>query len=343
MFRWMKPALGLRQMSLHGVNRILESQPKVAAFDTNGCIIQSSFPKKSNGNAPPIFQQWYSSVIITDQAMHSMALADWKKKIPAIGAALPDIPFHLLVSVAHDDYCRPMPGMWYELEYTFTEDNLQIDKEHSFLVGGAAGHSHDHATMDRKWALNINLPFLTHEIAGFSLRVLPASTSFLLVSTQQPEIVVFISYPPIGSYHSTADILSLWAMSTYEDTLQTREKCVKAAQGMVKDGKSHVIDNTNCTNEMRRHCVELVNKLKVPIRSLEHARHNNLYCTFYLSRSQKTDARLPLYNTHTSFHVAYEEPQFSGSFADIKRVNWVFEGDEEEQRRWSMWLHFDGE
>ena len=29
-------------------------------------------------------------------------------------------------------------------------------------------------------------------------------------------------------------------------------------------------------------------------------------------------------------------------FSEVRKVNWVFEGDEEARRRWSMWLQVDG-
>ena len=28
-------------------------------------------------------------------------------------------------------------------------------------------------------------------------------------------------------------------------------------------------------------------------------------------------------------------------FSEIKRVNWLFEGTEEDRKRWSMWLEID--
>jgi bifunctional polynucleotide phosphatase/kinase len=44
----------------------------------------------------------------------------------------------------------------------------------------------------------------------------------------------------------------------------------------------------------------------------------------------------------TSFRDNYEEPQSDEGFAEIKKVNWVFKGSEEEKRYWSMWLQIDG-
>lgn len=38
------------------------------------------------------------------------------------------------------------------------------DKEASFFVGDAAGRPSDHASTDRKWALNVGIPFWTPEV-----------------------------------------------------------------------------------------------------------------------------------------------------------------------------------
>lgn len=48
------------------------------------------------------------------------------------------------------------------------------------------------------------------------------------------------------------------------------------------------------------------------------------------------------YMAFTSFRSAYEEPALDEGFAEIRRVQWVFEGDEEARRRWNMWLQVDG-
>ena len=54
-FRWISPALGPKRSCLHGVNRDPKLSTKVAAFDLDGCLIHSSFPKKAS---PPSFEWW---------------------------------------------------------------------------------------------------------------------------------------------------------------------------------------------------------------------------------------------------------------------------------------------
>ena len=43
----------------------------------------------------------------------------------------------------------------------------------------------------------------------------------------------------------------------------------------------------------------------------------------------------------TSFRVNYQEPTVDEGFVEIKRINFRFEGTEEERKRWNMWLEID--
>jgi bifunctional polynucleotide phosphatase/kinase len=48
------------------------------------------------------------------------------------------------------------------------------------------------------------------------------------------------------------------------------------------------------------------------------------------------------YNAFTMFKAQYEEPIITEGFKELRYVNWVFEGSDEERRRWNMWLQLDG-
>jgi len=65
----------------------------------------------------------------------------------------------------------------------------------------------------------------------------------------------------------------------------------------------------------------------------------NIY--FTITPSQAARDLLP-YIAFTGFRDNYEEPELSEGFSEVKNVNWVFEGTEEEKRYWSMWLQIDG-
>lgn len=384
-FKWIWPALGPKATCLHGVNLQPESRTKVAAFDLDGCLIGSSFGKKSKSGAPPEFQWWrpsiptklkevydegYSVVIITNQALRSGALTEWKKKVPCIGAALPEVPFRLLAATARDGYRKPMPGMWYELERIFAQDGVQIDIESSFFVGDAAGRRNDHAGTDRKWALNIGIPFFTPEeyflklpaapytLTGFHPSSLPTDspqitpTSTPLVASRSPEVVLFVGYPSLGkSTFYRKHFEPAGYVHINQDILKTRDKCIKAAEEAVKEGKSCVIDNTNRNVDTRKYYVDLAKRLQVPVRcvifegSSDLAWHNNLYRAYNLPPAlvdKESKREMVPYTAYTSFKAQYQEPAVGEGFSEIKRVNWVFEGDEGVRKRWSMWLQIDG-
>ena len=56
-FRWIEPAFGSQRTCLHGVNLEPKASTKVAAFDLDGCLIESSF-RKNVKNAAPTFTWW---------------------------------------------------------------------------------------------------------------------------------------------------------------------------------------------------------------------------------------------------------------------------------------------
>ena len=43
----------------------------------------------------------------------------------------------------------------------------------------------------------------------------------------------------------------------------------------------------------------------------------------------------------TSFRANYEEPVLDEGFSEIKRINFRFNGTEEEKKKWLMWLEID--
>lgn len=42
------------------------------------------------------------------------------------------------------------------------------------------------------------------------------------------------------------------------------------------------------------------------------------------------------------FQKNYEEPTMDEGFDELQSVQWEFQGNEEERKRWSMWLQVDG-
>ena len=64
-------------------------------------------------------------------------------------------------------------------------------------------------------------------------------------------------------------------------------------------------------------------------------------CAEGLTTGQPKRDVLP-YMAITSYYAAFEEPTVEEGFSEIRKVNWMFEGTEEERARWGMWLQIDG-
>ncbi|KAF8964079.1 polynucleotide kinase 3 phosphatase-domain-containing protein [Flammula alnicola] len=374
-FQWLTP-LGPKGSCLHGINLQPKATTKVAALDLDGTVIKSAFGTKLV-NSKPSWEWWrsfvpdklkelhesgFALVLISNQGIKPAALKIWKEKILLIGQTV-------------KDYRKPMPGMWYEIDRIFAEEGVTIDKSASFFVGDAAGRQYtkgkgDFSSTDRKWAQNVGLTFLTPEeyflklpphqnytMPGFqpsSLPTLPRITptsSPILPLTPKQEVVLFVGYPCLGKstffhqYFQPAEYLHI-----NQDTLKTRDKCVKALQEALKAGQSCVIDNTNRNAATRKLYLDLCKATNITARcfvftgSIELAWHNNIYRAFNMPHRlpKKLDRVLLPYVAFSGFRDNYEEPQLSEGFSEIKKVNWVFEGTEEEKRHWSMWLQIDG-
>ncbi|KAK2467111.1 hypothetical protein APHAL10511_001369 [Amanita phalloides] len=383
-FKWLE-SLGAERSCLHGINlEPAKMQQKIAAFDLDGTLIKyTSTGEEWSWWTPTIpvklkevHDAGHSIVIVSNQAINSLALKKWKQKLALIAAALPDVPFRLYAAIAKDRYRKPMPGIWYELEHAAYMDGIEIDKTASFFVGDAAGRQfssakRDFASTDRKWALNIGIKFYTPEeyflqhpahqnivLPGFHVSSLPDVPFFtptskpLLPLSSGQEVVLFVGYPCVGKTTLFHRIFKpAGYMHVNQDNLKTRTKCVNAVRDFLHGGLSCVVDNTNRDRATRKVYIDLAREFNIIIRcfifsgSIELAWHNNLYRAFNLppSSAETEPARKLLpYSAFTSFSGNYEEPHEDEGYSEIKRINWVFNGTDEERRRWSMWLQIDG-
>ncbi|TRM59459.1 polynucleotide kinase 3 phosphatase-domain-containing protein [Schizophyllum amplum] len=322
-----------------------------------------------------VYEQGYAIFLITNQALKPAALRTWKEKINAVALALPKVPFRLFAATEKDGYRKPMTGMWTELERIYAVEGITIKKEESFFVGDAAGRVYgkdrapDFAGTDRKWADNIGLPFYTPEeyflnlpkhtnivLQGFrasSLLKLPAVTPTSTPIVPEPprqEMVLLHGYPCLGkSTFYRRHFEPAGYVHVNQDVLGTRPKCIKATKEALSEGKSCVIDNTNRDAATRAHYIKLAKEAKIPVRcfwftgSMELAWHNNLYRAYNLPPSIAAKERdiIPWIG-FTGFKSTNEEPELEEGFMEIRKVNWVFEGTEEERRYWEMWLQIDG-
>ncbi|KAF9976809.1 hypothetical protein BGZ73_007716 [Actinomortierella ambigua] len=264
-------------------------------------------------------------VVITNQAgltdhngnIRAEKQKEMKLKFEKICAKL-QLPMWILISMTKDHYRKPMTGLWHWLERKFEAHGVTIDRTTAFYVGDAAGRQagwkagvqEDFNNTDRKFAASLHIAFDTPEhyflkqacpdhlwsFGEFDPTKVP-SEGPLFTPTSTPliphedicELILFVGPPASGkSSFASKHILPL---NRYEyvnqDTLKTRDKCLKAVEESLKASKSVVVDNTNADEATRALYIAVAKKYNRPVRcflftaSRELVNHNNYFRAFH--------------------------------------------------------------
>ncbi|KAJ9089541.1 DNA kinase/phosphatase Pnk1, variant 2 [Entomophthora muscae] len=279
----------------------------------------------------------------------------FKTKIQQISNQL-KLPFVLMASLEKDRYRKPCMGMWEHLEKLC---GRCLDRSKSIFVGDAAGRpatsvpkkKKDFSDTDRKLALNIGLNFFTPEefflsqppqeyiLSGFDAKAYLndlKQKNQLSKPTIQPancqELVLMVGLPGSGK---TSAFKRFLKPHDYEwinnDTLKTKETCLKATESYLTSKKSVVIDNTNLDSATRKLYIDLAIKFKAQVRcfvfSMEFrlCKHNALFRSNSLCPSLvngKPIAAIPdvVFNT---FLRKYQQPDVKEGIDSIKSVPFI--------------------
>lgn len=153
------------------------------------------------------------------------------------------------------------------------------------------------------------------------------------------EIVFFVGPPASGK---TSYFRRHFAPRGYvhinQDTLKTRDKCIKAAEAALQDGQSVVIDNTNPKRATREEYKKITLYASARIRFVlfdlprDHLEHNNLVRAHAMPSEQRE--RIPAV-AFSSYFKSLEKPDESEG--EVHHAQWAFIGDEEAKRRYQMW------
>jgi bifunctional polynucleotide phosphatase/kinase len=171
-----------------------KSKAKIACFDLDGCLIKpkngKSFPSNTDeydfeeafrGTFDRVKKEYESGsciIIVSNQKQTHLSnepskkLKTWKAKLEIIAQAI-NCPMMILAALSDDGFRKPGRLMWDHaivpayIEAGGKEDDIRIegnvDEQASFFVGDAAGRIADHSDTDRKWAMNVGIPFYTPE------------------------------------------------------------------------------------------------------------------------------------------------------------------------------------
>ncbi|KAI9734723.1 MAG: hypothetical protein M1818_006710 [Claussenomyces sp. TS43310] len=280
-------------------------------------------------------------------------LASFKSKVTSVLNQL-DLPISIYAATEKDIYRKPRPGMWKELQddYDLSAPGC-IDLDGSFFVGDAggrlaeAGLAKDFSCSDRDFAGNVGIKFHTPEEYFLKQTSRAFRRMFEPLDYIQDDDTIVVTRHPLASRKNDKDVVLFCGSpgagksTTYwrylkplgyqrvnQDTLKTRDRCIKAADEYLSEGTSIVIDNTNADREVRGRWVELAHKHLVPIR-----------CVLFLADVHMNPERrttLPA-QAFRGFVSRYQCPELSEGFQDIVELNFQFRGTQNEREIWSQY------
>ncbi|KAK1908399.1 hypothetical protein P3342_009248 [Pyrenophora teres f. teres] len=295
-------------------------------------------------------------------------LADFKTKVTAVLTQL-DLPISIYAATSRDQYRKPRMGMWQELLEDYDVEHADtVDLENSVFVGDAGGReavagspAKDHSCSDRDFAANVGISFHTpeeyfrHEEPRPFVRAFEPTAyigeraeqtiSAIFTKPATPEIVLFCGCPGAGkSSFYWKHLQPLGYARVNQDTLKTREKCVKAATAFLQEDTSAVIDNTNADPDTRAVWITLAHKLNVPIRCVlftappKLCEHNDAFRALNIGPESNRESRTILpHIAFSGFASRYREPKSVEGFVDIITADFELEGSAEYRKLWSKY------
>ncbi|KAF2399083.1 putative DNA 3'-phosphatase Tpp1 [Trichodelitschia bisporula] len=292
-------------------------------------------------------------------------LGDFKTKAKNVLTLL-DLPIRIFAATGIDQFRKPRPGMWHELLRDLGLKHEDIDLQASIFVGDAAGRDEmgpvqkDFSCSDRGFSENVGIPFKTPEEFFLSQPTRPwsrdfdpkaylaeldekanSTTSVEFKKEYPQDIVIFCGAPGAGkSTFYWKHFEPLGYVRINQDILGSRQNCIKKATQHLEDGESVVIDNTNANPETREHWIKLARKFKVPIRCIHFttpvmvAEHNDVMRALSGEMNPEKRDMLPKV-AFSDFKKRYREPQLEEGLQDIIKVDFAFDGTEEQRAIWT--------
>ncbi|CAK7220173.1 DNA kinase/phosphatase Pnk1 [Sporothrix bragantina] len=300
-------------------------------------------------------------------------VANYKQKCAAVLTDL-GLPMTLYAATGKDRFRKPRPGMWQEMVKDLGLAEKDIDLKESLFVGDAGGRipylrngktvPKDFSCSDRNLAANVGVRFETPEeyflheaprefVRGFDLADYPFADAAAATIEEAPaftkgdgqELVVFCGPPGAGkSTFFRSHLEPLGYERVNQDTLKSKDKCVKAAAAFLQDGSSVAIDNTNPDPATRALWVDLAKKHRVSVRCVWFktnpaiCEHNDAVRSQNKLLNPDNREALPRI-AFNGFFSRFREPKVAEGFADITEVAFTFRGTEEEYELWGRyWL-----
>eukprot|EP00026_Physarum_polycephalum_P005964 Phypoly_transcript_06003.p1 GENE.Phypoly_transcript_06003~~Phypoly_transcript_06003.p1 ORF type:complete len:564 (+),score=114.23 Phypoly_transcript_06003:157-1848(+) len=337
---------------------------KIASFDMDDTLVKTStgkvFAKGQDDwqwKFPVVpkklmaaHKDGYRLVIFTNQAgigTGKTKADDIKGKIIDLSKAL-GIPIVAVVATDKDKYRKPSPALW---DFFVKHVNGGVHPSDAIFVGDAAGRSSgdgrpkkDHSASDRAFAVNVGIEFQTPEEyfldedpAPFRYDMFDPNTlvsakvkSYNFEPADEQELIVFVGFPASGkSTFAKRKLVPKGYVHVNQDTMGTKEKCIKAAKAALSNGQSVVVDNTNPTAEVRAEYLAFAKLKKIPARcfhfetNMELAGHLNKFRALQTDGATKAVPGIA-YNMYRSRFVA---PTVDEGFDEVVKIKFVPEFD----------------
>ncbi|OMJ84442.1 hypothetical protein SteCoe_14455 [Stentor coeruleus] len=338
---------------------------KVLGFDMDTTLITTksgkTFPTNSDDwkilypKIPEIVQKYsndgFRIVIFTNQKGIKEGHQDktgMQGKIKNVVEAL-GVNALAMAAYGDDEFRKPCTGMW---DY-FTKNlngGINVDFSVSKYIGDAAGRpasgsrKKDFNDTDLKYALNIGIPFETPEKfflgerenipqPGIDPRNIKKSGAALKgesdnsnIAKSNTEAIIFVGSPGSGKSTFWKNYLSNYTRVN-NDTLKSKEKCLKTMRASLQNNKSCVIDNTNPTTIVRAEYIAVAKEFNIPVRCFIFRMPKDM--AFHLD----TLRRVNKHRNHLSgrvgsmpihkFYKDFNEPNLKEGFEEIKEVELV--------------------
>jgi bifunctional polynucleotide phosphatase/kinase len=348
---------------------------KVAAFDIDGTIIKTKsgnifannetdwkfFDKSVPNKLVELYEDGYQIIFISNQlgiSKGKINIDEWKKKIDSVCVKI-GCPIEIYAATDNNFYRKPMTGIWDEYVCYNTNNNTNNDElktsskyEKCFFVGDAAGRKKDFSDTDRKFALNLDIPFYTPEMFFletpnnyinypidyfnnlfsnklFNNKNTVLSSDYIIYTTQT--LIINVGYMASGKTTYTKDFLKHQYINgkgedfvyINQDLLKTAKKCIKDCETALKNKKSVIIDNTNPSVNVRKEYIDLAKKYKVTNvicnyfnTDIEHSMHNMLYRHVITNGKSKIIPDMVFY----MFRKRFVMPELSEGFSHINTI-----------------------
>lgn len=290
-----------------------------------------------------LYRDDYKIVVLTDNVLNeNLNMLKFKTKISRFMRRI-NVPMQVFMSLGDYTTKKPAPGLW----HLFRERHQEpIDYRMSFFVGNhagrvenwAAGKRSDSTSVDRYFAVNAGLRFVTPEefflqapiaryrFPEFYPSEFIAMHSFINYSTvisETQEILVLVGPPNSGkSWLCRRHLVPAgYIHMSINSMIKGRRNC-KAIRDHLQKGKSVVIDGMNPSIKSREVYVRLAKNCKVKIRCIHmccpklQLIHNRRFRELCEKKVDLNEAeRMQFFDNN------FQRPDVNEGFSEVKQEN----------------------